>query len=84
MAQVKRSMQHAMILFIQLYRLCFRPYLPPSCRFYPSCSEYAMESIKIFGAWKGGLYAFKRLLRCHPWSEGGVDPVPVSKLKENI
>lgn len=50
--------------------------LPPSCRYVPTCSEYAMIAIKRYGAAKGGWMAFKRILRCHPFHEGGYDPVP--------
>ena len=82
MEQVRRSLQHIMIFIIYMYRVCIRPVLPPSCRFHPSCSEYAIESIKLFGVLKGSFCAFKRIIRCHPWSQGGSDPVPPSK--ENI
>lgn len=48
----------------------------PRCRFYPTCSTYAVEAIKVHGGLKGGWLAIKRIVRCHPWSEGGEDPVP--------
>ncbi|WGE37003.1 membrane protein insertion efficiency factor YidD [Actinobacillus genomosp. 1] len=48
----------------------------PRCRFYPTCSTYAVEAIKLHGAIKGGWLAAKRIVRCHPWNEGGEDPVP--------
>lgn len=48
----------------------------PSCIYYPSCSEYAVQAIKKYGAWKGGFLAVKRILRCHPFHKGGYDPVP--------
>ena len=51
------------------------PVLPKSCRFYPTCSEYAMEAIERYGLFKGGLMSIKRVLRCHPFSKGGFDPV---------
>ena len=50
--------------------------LPPSCRFQPSCSAYAIGAIQRYGAWRGGLLAVRRLLRCHPWGGSGYDPVP--------
>ena len=50
--------------------------LPPSCRYTPSCSAYAIGAIERYGAWRGGLLAIKRLLRCHPWGGSGYDPVP--------
>ena len=50
--------------------------LPPSCRYQPSCSAYAITALERYGAWRGGLLAAKRLLRCHPWGGSGPDPVP--------
>ncbi|RLB95232.1 MAG: membrane protein insertion efficiency factor YidD [Deltaproteobacteria bacterium] len=50
--------------------------MPPSCRFTPTCSQYAYEAVSRYGAVRGGLMAFKRLLRCHPFHPGGYDPVP--------
>jgi putative membrane protein insertion efficiency factor len=50
--------------------------LPPSCRYQPSCSAYAIAALERYGAWRGGLLAVKRLLRCHPWGGSGYDPVP--------
>ena len=64
------------ILMIRSYRAWISPMLPPSCRYVPTCSEYAMIAIKRYGAAKGGWMAFKRILRCHPFHEGGYDPVP--------
>jgi uncharacterized protein len=61
---------------LRLYKKVVSPILPPACRFYPSCSVYAMEAISRYGAGKGGWLALKRLLRCHPFNPGGYDPVP--------
>ncbi len=61
---------------IKLYQLFLSPLLGQNCRFYPSCSHYAIEAIELHGGAKGGLLAIKRLCRCHPFAEGGVDPVP--------
>jgi putative membrane protein insertion efficiency factor len=61
---------------IRLYRYCLSPFLGNRCRFYPSCSVYAEEAIARFGIWQGGWFALRRLLKCHPWHEGGCDPVP--------
>ena len=61
---------------IRLYQLFVSPLLLPSCRYLPSCSEYAAEAIATHGAWKGGTLAARRLLRCHPWGGSGYDPVP--------
>ena len=65
-----------LLLPIYFYRYFISPLIGPRCRFYPSCSTYAVEAIKIHGAIKGGYLAFKRILRCNPLSEGGEDPVP--------
>lgn len=69
-------MKILLILPIKFYRFSISPLLPPSCRYYPSCSAYAEEAIQKFGALKGGYLATRRLLRCHPGFEGGYDPVP--------
>jgi putative membrane protein insertion efficiency factor len=63
------------ILPIRAYRLTISPWLPPACRFYPTCSEYAQTAIRRHGAVKGLLYSLRRFCRCHPWSAGGYDPV---------
>jgi putative membrane protein insertion efficiency factor len=66
-------------LLAQLFRAYKRfvsPFLPPACRFHPTCSEYAAEAVERHGALKGTLLALGRLARCHPWSAGGFDPVP--------
>lgn len=52
---------------------------PPYCRHFPSCSSYALEALEKHGAVRGGLLAFRRVLRCHPWAKGGLDPVPPAK-----
>ncbi len=64
---------------IELYRLIISPILPPACRFTPSCSEYAQQAIARYGVGKGVLLAGGRVLRCHPWNAGGVDPVPLPR-----
>jgi putative membrane protein insertion efficiency factor len=61
---------------IRGYQLGISPLLGPRCRFYPSCSDYALEAIAVHGVCKGGLLALARILRCHPWHPGGSDPVP--------
>lgn len=61
---------------IWFYRLVVSPVLPGTCRFWPSCSVYAEDAIRRYGVLRGALLAGKRLLRCHPWSRGGYDPVP--------
>ncbi|HEX6319403.1 MAG TPA: membrane protein insertion efficiency factor YidD [Burkholderiales bacterium] len=61
---------------VRAYQWFVRPVLPPSCRFFPSCSEYADEALARHGAWRGGWLAARRVCRCGPWSHGGYDPVP--------
>jgi putative membrane protein insertion efficiency factor len=61
---------------IRFYRLVISPRLAPTCRYLPTCSEYAVEAISRFGAFRGGWLALRRLLRCHPFHKGGHDPVP--------
>jgi putative membrane protein insertion efficiency factor len=65
-----------LILAVKLYRCCLSPLKPPSCRFTPTCSQYAIEALKKHGAFRGGLLAVRRILRCHPWGGSGYDPVP--------
>ncbi|MCI6086540.1 membrane protein insertion efficiency factor YidD [Selenomonas sp.] len=69
-------MKRLLLLLISFYRAAISPMLPPSCRYVPTCSAYAMEAIEKYGAWKGGWLACKRILRCHPFHKGGYDPVP--------
>ena len=61
---------------ISLYRRLVSPLLPRSCRFHPTCSEFAVEAVRAHGAGRGLVLAVRRVARCHPWSAGGVDPVP--------
>ncbi|MFZ5899117.1 MAG: membrane protein insertion efficiency factor YidD [Bacillota bacterium] len=64
-----------MIGLIRIYQLAVSPLLPACCRYYPSCSEYAVQALRKHGPFRGSLMAARRLLRCHPWSPGGYDPV---------
>ncbi|SFE35692.1 membrane protein insertion efficiency factor YidD [Alteribacillus iranensis] len=61
---------------ITFYRKWISPLTPPSCRFYPTCSQYGLEAVEKFGVWKGGWLTIKRICKCHPFHPGGVDPVP--------
>jgi putative membrane protein insertion efficiency factor len=65
-----------LIWIIRAYQLCLSPLLGPRCRFYPSCSCYARTAIERHGALRGIVLGVRRLLRCHPFAEGGYDPVP--------
>jgi len=67
-------------LLVRGYRFFVSPLLPPSCRFYPSCSEYAEEALRRHGALRGGWLSVRRVCRCGPWSRGGHDPVPGARL----
>jgi hypothetical protein len=69
-------MKRLLIFLIKLYQWCLSPFMGGHCRFYPSCSAYAVEAIDLHGPWRGSWLALRRLLRCHPWNAGGVDPVP--------
>ena len=68
-------MRGLFIFLIKGYQKIISPLLPPSCRFYPSCSEYGIEAIKKYGVFKGGIMTAWRILRCNPFSKGGYDPV---------
>ena len=61
---------------VRAYQLTISPMMGPRCRFYPSCSNYALEALQVHGAARGSLLTVKRLCRCHPWHAGGPDPVP--------
>ncbi|HXF18207.1 MAG TPA: membrane protein insertion efficiency factor YidD [Burkholderiales bacterium] len=69
-------MRALLLTLIRLYQLTISPLTGNSCRFYPSCSEYAKFAIEKHGAISGSWLATKRILRCHPWHPGGADPVP--------
>ena len=69
-------MRKILILIIRGYQYLLSPLMGPSCRFYPSCSCYAQQALESHGVIKGCYLALRRILRCHPWHPGGVDPVP--------
>lgn len=64
------------LLPVRFYQLCISPMFPASCRYTPTCSQYAVEAVMRHGIFRGGLLAVKRILRCHPWGGSGYDPVP--------
>lgn len=72
-------MKTLLVLLLRAYQLLLSPMLGQNCRFYPSCSHYALEAITVHGAARGGLLAAKRVCRCHPWNDGGHDPVPPAR-----
>lgn len=65
-----------MTALIQCYRYAISPLLGPRCRFWPTCSSYGLEAIRLHGPWRGGWLTLRRILKCHPFHAGGVDPVP--------
>lgn len=69
-------MKRLLIVPIRLYQYCISPFLGPHCRFQPTCSQYAIEALERHGALMGSWFACRRLLRCHPFHQGGFDPVP--------
>ena len=76
MNAIQRPVARALLMLIAGYRLIVSPWLPPRCRFAPSCSAYAAEAIALHGPWVGTRLAIARVARCHPWHPGGHDPVP--------
>lgn len=75
-------MRQLLIFLIRLYQYTLSPYISPSCRFTPTCSSYAIESVRRFGIFRGSWLALRRISHCHPWHEGGIDPVPEEKSTE--
>ena len=69
-------MGHIVLIPIYLYKYTISPLLGANCRYAPSCSSYAIEAIQLHGAWKGGYFAARRIVRCHPFGGSGYDPVP--------
>ncbi len=74
-------MKYLLIGIIYLYRALISPLLPPSCRFYPTCSQYFIDALKMHGFFAGTYLGVKRILRCNPFFEGGPDPVPLEVFK---
>ena len=75
--------QQILVSLIKLYRACISPFFPPTCRFYPTCSEYGLQAILKYGPLKGSWMTLRRILRCHPLSKGGYDPVEDDARSEN-
>lgn len=74
-------MKHLFILIIKFYQKLISPIKPPTCRFYPTCSQYGLEAFQRFGAFKGSFMTLKRIVKCQPFHPGGFDPVPEKKIK---
>lgn len=76
MASLRNPLVYPLLLAIRVYRVAISPYLGRSCRYHPSCSEYAQEALTRHGLIRGVLLSVRRVGRCHPWHPGGFDPVP--------
>lgn len=76
MTTLSRIIARALELPVWAYRLCISPMLPDSCRFTPTCSQYAIEALRRHGPLKGVWLTLRRIARCHPWGGSGYDPVP--------
>ena len=84
MTLLKKILALPLILLIYIYKFAISPLTPASCRHIPSCSEYAIQALKMHGPLRGSWMAVRRILSCHPWGSGGIDPVPriiVKKIK---
>ena len=72
-------MSFLILKIIRVYQKHLSPLLGPSCRFHPTCSEYALQAIETYGVFRGGFLAIKRVLKCNPWGGSGADPLPKDK-----
>lgn len=73
---MKKVIEFIVLLPVYFYRICISPFIPPRCRYTPTCSQYAIDAVKKHGVIKGGWLTVKRIGRCHPWGGSGYDPVP--------
>ena len=76
-------MKKILLKLVRFYQVAISPMKPPSCRFYPTCSQYGLEAIERFGAIKGTWLTIKRISKCHPLHSGGFDPVPEKQDKKD-
>ena len=71
-----RLLTYPFVLLVRFYQIAISPLKPPTCRYNPTCSSYALEALKRYGLFKGGMLAIRRIMSCHPWGGHGYDPVP--------
>jgi putative membrane protein insertion efficiency factor len=76
-------MNKLLVALLRAYQLAMSPFLGQNCRFYPTCSNYAIEAVRTHGAARGSLLAARRICKCHPWNDGGVDLVPPAPEKNS-
>ena len=76
-------MSQLLVWLLRAYQLLLSPMLGQNCRFYPTCSHYAIDAIQRHGAARGSLLALRRVCKCHPWNDGGFDPVPPARAKHS-
>lgn len=74
--KISQLLTYPFILLVRFYQVAISPLKPPTCRFNPTCSTYALEALKKYGLLKGGRLVLRRIMRCHPWGGSGYDPVP--------
>lgn len=79
---IKSGLSWILLAPVYFYKFAISPLTPATCRHHPTCSEYAVQAIKIHGPFKGFWLATRRILRCHPWGTQGYDPVPPKKIKK--
>lgn len=80
---IQKTLLWTLVKIVRFYQYFISPLFPPSCRYYPTCSNYAIEALKVHGILKGSYLAIKRILKCNPYFAGGVDKVPPKKNAEN-
>ncbi len=83
MAILYKIISFPLIISVKFYQFIISPILPANCRYTPTCSNYMLEAIKIWGPFKGFYLGLKRIFSCHPWGNHGHDPVPEKKIKKN-
>ena len=76
MSVLRKILIFPLVVLVKFYQVCISPFKPPTCRFTPTCSQYALEALRKYGPLKGSWLALRRILRCHPWGGSGYDPVP--------